>query len=562
MAAPTSTLRTLLAAALFAAPLLAASTDAQDTFTTQVVVEGLNKPVWAGAPPGDGRVFVLEQNTSRILLVHPDGTASLFLDLSDRVYVLGYERGLRALAFHPLFASNGLFYVAYTAQPDGDVRLERFRVSADPDVADAQSGLVLLEESLPDQFHSGGDLEFGPDGMLYFGMGDGGYLAPCLAQEGDSLLGKLLRLDVDGGTPYAIPPDNPFVDDPGVRDEVWHLGLRQPWRFGFDPEGGALYLPDVGEYAQEEINVVPAGVGGLNFGWPEMEGDYCTAYDCGAAGCLAPSYTAPTFTYDHATLFGCKAVVGGEVYRGCALPALQGRFFYGDFCDAELWSFRWDPQEGVSELVDHTDELQSGAPVGGVASIGRDGYGEILLVDSQGPGRVLRLVPTTPAVDLIDCDGDGLHDPCVIAQLPALDLDSNGELDACQSFSAASGALSLSQGGVQPMRLHAGAQQAGATYVIAGSASGSCCLSLGGALIPLALDDYSFLLFDQLGQLPIAASPGVLDAAGQAEAFFVVWPGQWPASLAGTHLFHAYVLLGADGWPVFASNPLRLDLLP
>ncbi|MFQ5689737.1 MAG: PQQ-dependent sugar dehydrogenase [Gemmatimonadota bacterium] len=343
------------------------------------MAEGLSSPLYLAAPAGDPRLFIVEK-PGRIRIVQ-GGTLlpEPFLDLTDRVGSQGFERGLFSLAFHPSYATNGLFYVDYTDQ-SGDIRVERYAVSGDPDRADPSSAFTILQVPEPFPNHNGGLVAFGPDGMLYVGLGDGGSAGDPLGngQNLGSLLGAILRLDVDPAAPFSIPSDNPFVNQPGARGEIWAWGLRNPWRFAFDRQAGMLYIADVGQESFEEVNAVPASAGGLNYGWNRMEGAHCFPV---GGGCDPSGLTLPVLEYDHSQ--GCS-VTGGFVYRGSRLPFVNGHYFYSDFCRGWLRSFR----------------LQGGAPVdsrqwnvgnlGSVLSFGEDASGELYVL--SGDGRVRRLV--------------------------------------------------------------------------------------------------------------------------------------------------------------------------
>jgi len=269
-------------------------------------------------------------------VIHRDGEdlAEPFLDLTDRVET-GGERGLLSLAFAPDYAASGHFYVWYT-RTGGATVLSRFTVGTEPDRADAASEQVLLEVEQPYSNHNGGRLRFGPEGLLYLGLGDGGSANDPLGvgQDGTTLLGKLIRIDVDPAHDgYAVPADNPFLADEAIRDEIWATGLRNPWRISFDRATGDLYIADVGQSLREEINVQPeASRGGENYGWSVMEGSLCVAQDCDTDG-----LTLPVFEYGHD--LGCS-VTGGEVYRGRAYPALSGTYLFGDYCTGTIWGLR------------------------------------------------------------------------------------------------------------------------------------------------------------------------------------------------------------------------------
>jgi glucose/arabinose dehydrogenase len=343
-----------------------------------LVADGLQNPLYVTAPPSDGRLFVVER-AGRIRIIRTGEVSPVpFLDIADRVST-GGERGLLGLAFHPAYADNGWFFVNYS-DPDGNTRIERYAVSADPDVADPASAVRLLQIDQPFGNHNGGMITFGPDGMLYVGMGDGGSANDPHGhgQNPQTLLGALLRIAVDGHTqPYGIPDDNPFVDRPEGRDEIWAIGLRNPWRFSFDRMGDHLLIADVGRSAWEEINAVSPAIGGLNYGWQEMEGRQCT----GLGGCRADDFALPIVAYGHDQ--GCS-IIGGYVYRGDDVPEIDGHYFYSDFCTGWLRSFRIGEGGAISE---HTEW-----PVGNlgtIVSFGEDAFGELYIV-SLG-GRIHRL---------------------------------------------------------------------------------------------------------------------------------------------------------------------------
>lgn len=367
-------------------------TSAQTRLTTEQV-GGFNRSVYATASPGDpARIFVVE--LAGVIRVIDDGVIirTPFLDISSRVQMTG-EGGLLGLAFHPDYQRNGRFYVYYTRTGDGATMLARYQVTSNPNVADPQSGRVLLGPvAQTDSTHNGGCLQFGPDGYLYVGLGDGGGTGDptCAAQNGQSLLGKILRLDVD--SPSRVPPTNPFVGDPTHRDEIWAKGFRNPWRFSFDRETGDLWIGDVGQENREEIDFQPASSqGGTNYGWKMMEGTQCyssAACPSGTPPCNAPSLTLPIHEYDHQV--GC-AVIGGYVYRGCAIPDLRGTYFYADLCTHRIWSFRYDGTS-VSQLIDRTAELSpSGSSILRIVSFGEDPEGELMIV-TQFAG-IWRIVP-------------------------------------------------------------------------------------------------------------------------------------------------------------------------
>jgi len=278
----------------------------------------------------DGRLFVLEQRG--VIWVIQDGVVlpDPFLDIRDRVESSAFEQGLLGLAFHPQFLANGFFYVNYT-RFGGDTVIARFSASADPNRADPGSELVLLVVDQPFANHNGGGLEFGPDGFLYIGLGDGGSANDPFGngQSLDTLLGKLLRVDVDSAEPYGIPADNPFAAG-GGRPEIWAYGLRNPWRFSFDPGTTDLYIGDVGQNSWEEIDYLPAGSpGGVNFGWNLREGRHPFASQA------TEGLTDPIAEYANSG-FACS-VTGGVVAREAALPEWAGVYLFGDYCSGEVW---------------------------------------------------------------------------------------------------------------------------------------------------------------------------------------------------------------------------------
>src|SRR5437667_2515146 len=275
----------------------------------ELVESGFASPVYLASPPGDSaRLFVVEQ-TGRIRIVQRGQLLpTAFLDIHSRL-VSGGEQGLLSVAFHPNYAANGFFYVNYT-DLNGDTRVERYTVSvADSNLADTASHKLIRFIPQPYPNHNGGLVMFGPDGMLYIGTGDGGSGGDPQnrAQNPDSLLGKLLRIDVDGGDPYVNPPSNPYVGTANGRGEIWALGLRNPWRFAFDRVAGLLYIADVGQNLWEEVDVAPAGQGGLNYGWPMMEGLHCYR----PSPCSTMGLVQPAVEYGHANN-GCS-ITGGFV---------------------------------------------------------------------------------------------------------------------------------------------------------------------------------------------------------------------------------------------------------
>ena len=349
----------------------------------EVVSTVLDQPVFLTNPPGDARLFVVER-TGRIRVFQGDVLlATPFLDLSAQVDTGNVEQGLLGLAFHPDYEATGLFYVSYT-DTAGDTRVVRYAVSADADVADATSGDTVLAVDQPFDNHNGGMIAFGPDGYLYVGLGDGG--TADSAQSLSSLLGKLLRLDVQGvglGEGYTIPVDNPFVGVTGAREEIWALGLRNPWRFSFDRSTGELYIGDVGESTWEEIDFQLGGAaGGRNYGWPIMEGPDCFGgVVCSKIGLIQP-------VHEYATSGGC-AVVGGYVYRGSRVPSLVGQYVYSDNCAGFIRTF--EVVAGTAQ--NHRSRSGVFSPGTGVTSFGEDAAGDLYVMTLGG--KLLRFVPGT-----------------------------------------------------------------------------------------------------------------------------------------------------------------------
>jgi len=347
-----------------------------------LVASGLSTPLFLTAPPGDAaRLFIVEK-TGRIRIVKNGGLLSTpFLDLSSRVSN-GSEQGLLGLAFHPLYAQNGTFVVNYT-NPSGDTRVSRFTVSANPDLANGGSEQVILAVAQPFTNHNGGMVDFGPDGYLYIALGDGGSGGDPLGngQDRTTLLGSILRLDIDGAAPYVIPPTNPFASSPTFKREIWAYGVRNPWRFSFDRTTGDLYIGEVGQGAREEIDFQPASsTGGENYGWNIMEGTICFSP---SSGCNQTGLTLPVLDYDHSQ--GCS-VTGGYVYRGTAVPALQGRYLYADWCQGWVRSFRMQGGQAVERM-----DWPTLAPGGSITSFGQDAQGEVYVL--VGQGSVYRIVP-------------------------------------------------------------------------------------------------------------------------------------------------------------------------
>ncbi len=345
------------------------------------VAEGLASPLFAGhAGDGSGRLFVLEQE-GRIRVIR-DGVLApeAYLDLADRVKA-GGEQGLLGLAFAPTFGSDGRFFVDYTNR-DGDTVVSEFR-APDPaaDRAEVATERVLLRIDQPYANHNGGALATGPDGLLWIATGDGGSGGDPQGngQRLDTMLGKLLRIDPrpTGGAPYGIPAGNPFVGQPDARPEIWAYGLRNPWRFSFDPATGDLWIGDVGQSSFEEVDHWPAGSpAGPNFGWNTMEAGSCFNP---ADGCAGDGLVLPVAEYGHDR--GCS-ITGGYVYRGSAVAALAGTYLYGDYCSGTIWGLDAAAGQPSPRVL-----LESGM---NLASFGEDEAGELYVVDLGG--RVLKVV--------------------------------------------------------------------------------------------------------------------------------------------------------------------------
>ncbi len=345
--------------------------------------QGLDRPVFV-THARDERLFVVERGGTILIRANGQRLATPFLDLTGIVGSDGFEQGLLSIAFHPSYAQNGQLFVAYTNLA-GDSVLARYRRSSnDPNRADPNSGEILLTVAQPFENHNGGQLQFGPDGYLYYGLGDGGSGGDpdCRAQKTNELLGKILRLDVDrsaAGLLYAIPSDNPFIGDGGHRDEVWAIGVRNPWRFSFDRGTGNFWIADVGQNVREEIDVLFAGApGGKNLGWKPMEGSLCfgnNACPNGTPVCGDPSLVLPRFEYEHVD--GHCSVTGGYVYRGPSFPVMQGLYFFGDFCSGRIWAAdAAGPNSGrVRRLAQSASQL---------TTFGEDAAGELYAATLNG----------------------------------------------------------------------------------------------------------------------------------------------------------------------------------
>lgn len=344
------------------------------------LIKGVESPTQiTHAGDGTGRLFILEQKGRILVFGGKDFIErDVFMDLSGKVACCG-ERGLLGVAFPPSFKASGEFYVHYS-DARGNTTISRFKVSRGSSRGEMRSEEVLLSVKQPFSNHNGGQIAFGPDGYLYVALGDGGSGGDPLnnAQNSGSLLGKILRLDVGkANVKYAIPLDNPFNNGgQGGREEIWAMGLRNPWRFSFDRVTGDLYIADVGQNRYEEVNFEPAtSKGGRNYGWKIMEGSHCF----GAKKCEHTNFTLPVLEYAHD--LGCS-VTGGLVYRGSKLPALRGTYIYGDFCSGRIWGA--SKGNGFSAPVVLLDTDIS------ISTFGDDEMGELYVADYRS-GTIYRL---------------------------------------------------------------------------------------------------------------------------------------------------------------------------
>ncbi len=359
---------------------------AADVVLTEIA-SGFNRPLYAThADDGSERLFVVEQ-TGKVWIIK-DGVRvqQPYLDLSALVTATANntysEQGLLGLAFHPEYATNGRFFVNYTDR-GGRTVVARYQVSlSNPEVADAGSGQIIFQLEQPFANHNGGHIDFGPDGYLYISLGDGGSANDPLGagQNRRLLLGSIIRIDVDGAAPYAIPPDNPFVGEDSALDEIWAYGLRNVWRFSFDRATGDMYLADVGQNLLEEINFQAAdSSGGENYGWNVWEGTNRFT------GGSAQDHVPPVFEYLHS--LGCS-VTGGYVYRGSAIPQLEAVYLFGDYCTGRMWAMYRDP-----DLNWQAEEFANTGMA--ISSFGEDEIGEIYVVDYSG--TIYRIDPALPS---------------------------------------------------------------------------------------------------------------------------------------------------------------------
>ncbi len=332
------------------------------------VADGFDQPVFVATAPGDPRLHVLDQ--SGIIWVLDDATPIRFLDIRDLVTFRG-ERGLLGLAFHPEYETNDRFFVNYIDNRGDSIVAEYTRASAD--AADAASERVVLRVDQPASNHNGGMIDFGPDGYLWIGFGDGGGANDRYrqGQRSDTLLAAIVRIDVDSGDPYAVPGDNPFADGVDGAPEVWAIGVRNPWRWSFD--GDRIYIGDVGQNEREEISIANVSAAGLNYGWPIMEASACFQ----RSGCDQTGLVLPVIEYRHGD--GCS-VTGGYVYRGRAIPELDGHYFYGDYCRGWVRSALIDDAGNVVESI----EWSPPTTLPSLTSFGVDADGELYATTVNG----------------------------------------------------------------------------------------------------------------------------------------------------------------------------------
>ncbi len=429
--------------ALGFALLVSSNARAEIPMTTTRVASGQGSPVFVTAPPGDTtRLFIVDKGTGttgtiRILdFASGNVLATPFLVVTGVDHTGSNERGLLGMAFHPDYANNGYFYL-YLSNTSGSNQIRRYTVSAgNANVADPASMQIVTTFTDPFSNHNGGWMGFGPDGFLYVAAGDGGSGNDPFgnAQNKASLLGKMLRLDVDGddfpadpNTNYAIPPGNPFAGagDPGA-DEVFHYGLRNPWRDSFDRATGDLYIGDVGQNAFEELDRAPAGSVGLNFGWACMEANSCTGN--GGCTCSDASLTKPIYSYP-LYVGGTLAIIGGYVYRGSSLCGMQGTYFFGDYGSGSIWT---TPTVGPLQVTNRATELHpaGGLSITSISSFGEDAAGELYICDLNG-GEVFKIVPGA----LVDCNANGIQDACDIESGTSQDVNggADGIPDECEA---------------------------------------------------------------------------------------------------------------------------------
>ena len=524
---------------------------AQSTLHSTRVASGLASPVFATAPVGDfNRLFIVEQGSGS------SGRLRL-LDISQNPPVLqatpyltvtpilgGGEQGLLGLAFHPNFASNGYFFVYYT-NTAGNNQVVRYQATApyvSSTTADPASATAVMTINHPtNSNHNGGWIGFGPDNFLYIDTGDGGAGndPPNNAQNLNQRLGKQMRIDINGDdypsdttNNYAIPTTNPFYGSTTALPEIWHFGLRNPWRASFDRLTGDQWIGDVGQGAIEEVDFVPAGLGGLNFGWRCTEGHNCT----GLTGCVCngPLLTAPVHTYAHTS--GNCTVIGGYRYRGSALCSFQGLYFFADYCSSRIWTVEWDGSS-TQHLTDRTTDLAPGGglSINSISSFGEDAAGELYICDLGG--EVFKILPGP----LVDCNANGLDDACDILNGVSHDWNGNGVLDECEPtnapascFGDGSGATACpcANNGMTGRGCENSALTGGARLEGAGNPANDQLVLISTGELPSVLT--IFLQGDQLNPNGTVFGDGVLCASGNARLLFVKSASAGVAHAPGT----------------------------
>jgi glucose/arabinose dehydrogenase len=374
------------------APPAACTAKPGSTIATELVVDNLQGAVLVTAPVGDTRLFVVEQPGTIQIVKGNAVNATPFLDVSSLLVIGGInsEQGLLGMAFHPDFASNGKFYVHYSKDGTGATVIAEYKALGGTDVADPASAKIILEVPQPFSNHNGGAIEFGRDGFLYIALGDGGDGGDPgnRAQNDAVLLGKMLRIDVNtttGNKKYGIPADNPFAasaDGPAdPRPEIWHKGLRNPFRFSFDSSNGDIYIADVGQGLYEELDAGPNSPG-TNWGWKPREGKHCFSP---MTGCATAGLTDPVTEHTHDA--GWRSIIGGHVYRGTCFPDLVGQFFYTDYFINQIWSFTLSAGAATGDKsVVQSNDLTN------ITSIHADGFGEMYLTRASANGSSLRRI--------------------------------------------------------------------------------------------------------------------------------------------------------------------------
>jgi glucose/arabinose dehydrogenase len=395
---------------VIAAILFFCKTTAQPTLGFNKILSGLNMPVdIKNAGDGSNRLFIVEQPGTIKIYKKGSVLSTPFLDISNLVYYAGGEQGLLSIAFPPNYSRRGVFFVYYNNK-NGDITLARYHVSnANPDIANPSSGKVLFSRPKPNGYtnHNGGSLHFGKDGYLYLSIGDGGGAGDQNGngQSGQTFFGKMLRLNVNmpDSPYYKIPPDNPFVNDPNVLDEIWALGLRNPWKWSFDRQTHDTWIADVGQDKWEEVDFrKPAQIGGSNFGWRCYEGH--ATYN--TAGCKARSnYVFPIFDYQHGVSNGGRCIIGGYVYRGSKFTDLQGYYICVDYLSANSWKIKPDGAGGWNVY------LQKNVP-SGIISFGENEAGE--LYASTSAGNIYHVITTSNFVTASSASDIGATIPAFV----------------------------------------------------------------------------------------------------------------------------------------------------